>query len=178
MARFGNQSVTVPAGVEITATSNSLTVKGPKGTLTRALPEGVTVHVESGSAKVTRASESRTNRALQGTTRAHLSNMVTGVKDGWSKVLEIVGAGFRAEVKGKDLVMQIGYSHPVVITAPEGITFKVEKSFVTVEGVDREVVGQTSALVRESRKPEPYKGTGIKYKDEVIRRKAGKQAAK
>ncbi len=178
MARFGNQPVTVPAGVEVSIANNTLTVKGPKGTLARALPEGVAVLTEAGSASVTRASDARTNRALQGTIRAHLANMVTGVKDGWSKTLEIVGAGFRAEVKGKDLVMQIGYSHPVIITAPEGVTFKVEKSFVTVDGTDREVVGQTSALVRASRKPEPYKGTGIKYKDEVIRRKAGKQAAK
>lgn len=178
MARFGNQPVTVPAGVEVSIANNTLTVKGPKGTLARALPEGVAVKVEAGTASVARNSEARTHRALQGTTRAHLSNMVTGVTTGWSKTLEIVGAGFRAEVKGKDLVMQIGYSHPVIITAPEGVTFKVEKSFVTVDGTDREVVGQTSALVRASRKPEPYKGTGIKYKDEVIRRKAGKQAAK
>lgn len=178
MARFGNQPVTVPAGVEVSIANNTLTVKGPKGTLARALPEGVAVKVEAGNASVARNSEVRTHRALQGTTRAHLANMVTGVTTGWSKTLEIVGAGFRAEVKGKDLVMQIGYSHPVIITAPEGVTFKVEKSFVTVDGTDREVVGQTSALVRASRKPEPYKGTGIKYKDEVIRRKAGKQAAK
>lgn len=155
-----------------------MTVKGPKGVLSRTLPEGVTLEVSPESVTVVRKSDNRTIRALHGTTRAHVANMVHGVTTGWQKALEIVGAGYRAEVRGRDLVMQIGYSHPVTITAPEGITFKVDKSIVTVDGIDREIVGHIAAITRASRKPEPYKGTGVKYQDEIIKRKAGKQAAK
>lgn len=178
MSRFGKLPVTVPQGVTISSTDGNFEVNGAKGKLSRVLPQGVTISVDGAEASVVGKNESKNIAKNQGTTRAHLVNMVTGVTTGWSKQLEIVGAGYRAEVRGQDLVMQIGYSHPVIIKAPAGIAFKVEKSIVTVDGIDKEVVGQTAALIRASRKPEPYKGTGIKYTTEVIRRKAGKQAAK
>ncbi len=178
MSRFGKLPITIPTGVTIQVTDQTLSVNGPKGTLSRDLPQGVSIAVDGLTASVLGKNESKVVSANQGTTRAHLINMMTGVTTGWSKQLEIVGAGYRAEVKGQDLVMQIGYSHPVIINAPQGLTFKVEKSIVTVEGSDKEIVGHVSALVRASRPPEPYKGSGIKYTTEVIRRKAGKQAAK
>lgn len=178
MSRFGKLPIEIPAGVTVSVTDQVLSVTGPKGTLSRVLPAGVAVKVEGAEALIEGKNESKAVSQNQGTTRAHLINMTKGVTLGWKKQLEIVGAGYRAEVKGQDLVMQIGYSHPVVITAPTGLSFKVEKSFVTVEGSDKEMVGHVSALVRASRPPEPYKGSGIKYTDEVIRRKAGKQAAK
>lgn len=178
MSRFGKLPIQVPTGVTINVTGESMSVTGPKGTLTKVLPQGVQVKVDGTTALVEGKNESKAVSANQGTTRAHLINMVKGVTTGWSKQLEIVGAGYRAEVKGQDLVMQIGFSHPVIITAPQGLTFKVEKSFVTVEGSDKDLVGHISSLVRGSRPPEPYKGSGIKYTTEIIRRKAGKQAAK
>lgn len=178
MSRFGKLPVTVVANTEISSGEGRFQVKGPKGTLSRVLPEGISIVVKDNEALVEARSQVRTLRALQGTIKSHLSNMITGVSTGWNKQLEIVGAGYRAEVKGRDLVMQIGYSHPVTIVAPENITFKVEKAIVTVEGIDREVVGHIASLVRAARVPEPYKGTGIKYTDEIIKRKAGKQAAK
>jgi large subunit ribosomal protein L6 len=178
MSRFGKLPIEVPAGVTVTVTEAGMSVTGPKGTLSRPLPQGISLTISEKEVVITGKNESKIVSQNQGTTRAHLINMIKGVTDGWKKQLEIVGAGYRAEVKGQDLVMQIGYSHPVVITAPTGLTFKVEKSIVTVEGSDKEAVGHVSSLVRASRPPEPYKGTGIKYTDEVIRRKAGKQAAK
>ncbi len=178
MSRFGKLPVQIPQGVTVTVADHVLSVTGPKGTLTRNLPQGVTVKQEGSEATIEVKNDSKNLAKNQGTIRAHLINMATGVTTGWNKQLEIVGAGYRAEVRGQDLVMQIGFSHPVIITAPKGLTFKVDKSIVTVEGADKEVVGHISSLVRGSRPPEPYKGTGIKYTDEVIRRKAGKQAAK
>lgn len=178
MSRFGKLPIKIPAGVTVTINNGEVTVVGPKGTLVRSFPKNVDFKVEEGSILVLTGKESKESRAMQGTAKAHVTNMIKGVSEGFSKQLEIVGAGYRAEVRGNDLVMQIGYSHPVVISAFDGISFKVEKNFVTVSGADKENVGQISALVRGSRPPEPYKGTGIKYTDEVIRRKAGKQAAK
>lgn len=178
MSRFGKLPISIPAGATATVSDGVLTVNGPKGSVTRVLPRLVAIKVDGDTAVIEASGESKAARANQGTTRAHLMNMLTGVTTGWRKQLEIVGAGYRAEVKGQDLVMQIGYSHPVIITAPKDVSFKVEKSFVIVEGVDRDQVGHISSLVRGSRPPEPYKGTGIKYSDEIIRRKAGKQAAK
>lgn len=178
MSRFGKLAIEIPAGVTVTSTGGKLTVSGPKGELVRDLHRSVEVVVDGSSATIKGKSEGKEARTNQGTTRAHLINMVKGVTEGWSKQLEIVGAGYRAEVQGQKLVMQIGFSHPVIITAPTGVTFKVDKSMVTVDGTDKEVIGHISSLVRGSRPPEPYKGTGIKYSDEIIRRKAGKQAAK
>lgn len=178
MSRFGKLPIEIPTGVSVTLEGKSMSVTGPKGTLTRTLPDGVVVKVDGNTALVEGKNESKAVSSNQGTTRAHLINMAKGVTLGWSKQLEIVGAGYRAEVRGQDLVMQIGYSHPVIIAAPTGLTFKVDKSIVTVEGADKEIVGHVSSLVRASRPPEPYKGSGIKYTTEIIRRKAGKQAAK
>lgn len=178
MSRFGKLPVAVPSGVEITVADRIVTVKGPKGSLNRNFPRRVSVKVDQGEAKVEIKSDSKESLAQQGTIRSHLVNMIQGVTTGWTKEMEMVGSGYRAEVRGRELVLNIGYSHPVIITAPEGIIFGVEKTKITVSGIDKEVVGQISAEVRAVRPPEPYKGKGIKYIDEVIRRKAGKQAAK
>lgn len=178
MSRLGKLPVSIPQGVEVQLTDAVVVVKGAKGSLSRVIPKGVKVKQENGEVTVILKNESKQARSSLGTMRAHLLNMIKGVMEGWTKELEMVGTGYRAEVRGKDLVLNIGYSHPVTVSAPEGITFAVEKSKIVVSGTDREVVGQTAALVREVRKPEPYKGKGIKYIDEVIRRKAGKQAAK
>lgn len=176
MARFGKKTVEIPSGVEVKIEGSKVLVKGPKGSLERTLPRAVSIDIKDNSLTVNIKKESKQNKALQGTIRSHILNMITGVTDGWTKVLEINGAGYRAEVKGNTLVMMIGYSHPVEIEAPEAISFKVEKNTITVEGPNKDVVGQVSAIIRSKRKPEPYKGAGIKYQDEVIRRKAGKQA--
>jgi large subunit ribosomal protein L6 len=178
MARYGKQPVTVPQGVNIQVEGTSLTVKGPKGEVTRALPRFIEIVVKDGEVLIEKTGNSKQAASNQGTMRSHVSNMVKGVSELWSRSMEIVGAGFRAEVKGNQLVMQIGYSHPVIIDIPSTMSAKVEKSIVTVSGADKEEVGHIAALIRGSRPPEPYKGTGIKYTDEVIRRKAGKQAAK
>lgn len=178
MSRFGKLPVTIPQGVTVTLENGVLKVAGKKGTIERNVPDGVNVVMTDGVAQIEVKNDSKILRANQGTVRAHLLNMIKGVTEGWVRTLEIVGAGFRAEVRGQDLVMQIGFSHPVVITAPSTVSFKVEKSIVTVEGANKEEVGHIASLVRGSRPPEPYKGTGIKYTDEIIRRKAGKQAAK
>ncbi len=159
---------------------NGRTVKvaGPKGVMEEKLPRGIEVEVKDGLVLVTTKGKSKIDTSNHGTIRALINNDVVGVTKGWSKQLELVGTGFRAEVSGKILSLTVGYSHPVKIEAPEGISFKVEKMIVTVEGVDREVVGQVAADIRGVRPPEPYKGKGVKYVDEVIRRKAGKAAAK
>lgn len=178
MSKIGRLPITIPAGVTIEVTGKTVKITGPKGVMEEKLPRGIEVKVEAGVANVTVRGNGKSDVSNHGTIRALINNDVTGVTKGWSKQLELVGTGFRAEVRGKTLVLTVGYSHTVDITAPEGITFKVEKTFVTVEGVDREVVGQVSANIRSVRPPEPYKGKGIKYTDEVIRRKAGKAAAK
>ena len=177
MARFGKLPLTIPAGVSIEVNQNLIKVIGPKGTLEKTLP-GVTLEQKDGVLEVKAKSGNKQSISMQGTTRSHLANMVKGVTEGWSKTLEIVGAGYRGEVRGNQLVLNIGYSHPVIVDAPQGIAFKLEKSIVTVEGIDKDMVGQVAANVRAVRKPEPYKGKGIKYTDEIVRRKAGKQAAK
>ncbi len=153
-------------------------ITGPKGFMEVRLPRGIEVEVKDGIVTVTAKGKSKTDLSNHGTTRALINNDITGVTKGWVKQLELVGTGFRAEANGKILSLTVGYSHPVEIEAPEGITFKVEKMVVTVEGVNREAVGQVAANIRMVRPPEPYKGKGIKYIDEVIRRKAGKAAAK
>ena len=178
MSKIGRLPIQLIAGVTVTVEGRTVKVTGPKGTLTESLPRGIEVEVGDGVVNVTTKGKSKSDTSNHGTIRALINNDVKGVTTGWSKQLELVGTGFRAEAAGKTLSLTIGYSHPVKIEAPEGITFKVEKTFVTVEGPDREVVGQVSANIRGVRPPEPYKGKGIKYVDEIIRRKAGKAAAK
>jgi large subunit ribosomal protein L6 len=176
MSRFGKLPVLVPEGVTVNILDRELLVKGPKGELKRDLPEELKVNVGEGIVTVTAKSKSKAVSALHGTYRALIGNMIHGVTEGWEKNLEMVGTGYRAELKGDTLVLTIGYSHPVEIKAPDGITFKVEKTQITVSGIDKEKVGQVSSNIRAVRPPEPYKGKGIKYDDEVIRRKAGKAA--
>lgn len=177
MSKIGKQPVTIPAGVTVEVSGYTVTIKGSKGTMTRRFAPEIKVEVIDGKVQVSAKSAGKYVLSLFGTTRALINNDVIGVSTGWSKKLELVGTGFKAEVSGSELSLVVGYSHPIKIKAPEGITFKVEKTIVTVEGYDREKVGQVSADIRAVRPPEPYKGKGIKYVDEVIRRKAGKAAA-
>ena len=177
MSKIGKQPVIIPAGVTVEGTGHTVTVTGPKGMMKRRFAPEIGVEVVDGNVIVSAKGSGKYVMALFGTTRALINNDVTGVSTGWSKKLELVGTGFRAEVAGPELTLTVGYSHPVKIKAPEGITFKVEKLSVTVEGFDRELVGQVSSDIRSVRPPEPYKGKGIKYSDEIIRRKAGKAAA-
>ncbi len=179
MGRLGKLPVTIREGVEAEINGMTIRIKGPKGELTRDFPKDmITVEkLESGDIKVTEKNSSKEARATEGTIRSHLVNMVKGVTEGWSKALEINGSGYRAEVRGKDLVLTVGYSHPVVIEGKGQVAFQVEKNVIKVEGPDKEVVGHIAALIRGSRKPSVYTGAGIKYIDEIIRRKAGKQAA-
>jgi len=178
MSKIGRLLINIPAGVTVEISGSTVKLTGPKGTLTRVLPRGIEANLEGSELKITTKGKSKTVMALYGTTRALINNDVTGVSTGWSKKLELVGTGFRAEVADKILTLIVGYSHPVKITAPEGITFKVEKMIITVDGMSREDVGQMASEIRRVRPPEPYKGKGIKYVDEIIRRKAGKAAAK
>jgi large subunit ribosomal protein L6 len=178
MSRIGKEPVPIPSGVDVALADGTVTVKGPKGELSQTVPEGITVEITDGQVVVTRASDHRTHRALHGLTRSLIANMVTGVTDGYSKNLEIVGVGYRAQARGSNaLVIQAGYSHPVEITAPEGVTFEVPSpTRITVSGADKQMVGQVAADIRAVRKPEPYKGKGIRYAGEQVRRKAGKAA--
>ncbi len=175
MSRIGKMPVTLPAGVEVVVSGQSVNVKGPKGSLSAAFSDRVSVSVADGTAAVTRADDTRQARALHGLTRALLANMVTGVSTGYVKTLEIIGVGYRAALKGRDLEMQLGFSHPVSVIAPEGIVFEVpEPTKVLVSGIDKQKVGQVAANIRKLRPPEPYKGKGIRYTGEYVRRKAGK----
>ncbi len=175
MSRIGLKPIAVPAGVTVTAEGNSVTVKGPLGTLTENFSEHITINNEAGVITLARDSEEANVKALHGLTRALLANMVNGVATGFTKSLDIEGIGYRAEIKGKDLVMALGYSHPVVIAAPEGITFEVPNpNSILVKGFDKQLVGETAAIIRKKRPPEPYKGKGIRYTGERVRRKAGK----
>jgi len=178
MSRIGKQPVAIPAGVTVGIEASKVTVKGPKGSLTLAIPETCKVAQENGQIVVTRANDEKPVRAAHGTTRAHLANMVRGVTVGFVKELEIIGVGYKAEAKGKTVVLTIGYSHPVNFDVPEGILIETpEPTRIRVSGIDRQGVGQVAAEIRALRAPEPYKGKGIKYSDEVIVRKAGKSAA-
>lgn len=175
MSRIGKMPVPVPGEVTVVVDGQSVSVSGPKGTLERRFPDPVTISVVDGVATVERADDSRSARALHGLSRALLANMVTGVSDGFRRQLEIVGVGYRAALKGEDLEMQLGFSHPVTFPAPAGVTFEVpEPTKIIVSGIDKESVGQVAANIRKIRPPEPYKGKGIKYAGEQIRRKAGK----
>jgi len=175
MSRIGKLPVAIPAGVKISLDGNTMTVVGPKGTLTQDLHERMTIAVETDQINVTRPSDSKDDSALHGLTRALINNMVVGVTAGFQKDLEINGVGYRAEISGKQLTLSLGYSHPVVYALPEGITVEVEKQTkLSVKGIDKQLVGSAAAKIRSFRKPEPYKGKGIKYADEHIVRKAGK----
>lgn len=176
MSRIGRLPIHVPPRVEIEIDGSFIRVKGPKGTLENVIPADMSVTLENGVIQVTRPSDERGHRSLHGTTRALVNNMVVGVSTGFEKALEINGVGYRAEVSGNNLVLNVGYSHPVVVKPPEGISFDVDAKTrqIKVLGADKQQVGQVAANIREIRPPEPYLGKGIKYVDEKIRRKAGK----
>jgi large subunit ribosomal protein L6 len=178
MSRVGKKPIPVPGSVEVTIADGRVTVKGPKGTLEQDVPEGITVAREGDELVVSRPDDEREHRALHGLTRALLANMVTGVSDGFAKDLEIVGVGYRAAASGPSrLELQLGFSHPVSVDAPPGVEFEVPApTRITVRGFDKQVVGQVAADIRKIRKPEPYKGKGIRYADERVLRKAGKSA--
>jgi large subunit ribosomal protein L6 len=175
MSRLGKIPVAIPAGVEITLADGVLTVKGPKGTLTKAVRDDVMFAIEGGQVTLI-PGKTVLAKALWGTYAAHVRNMVTGVTTGFTRVLEIEGVGYRAEVKGNTIVLSVGYSHPVPLEIPEGISALVEKSVVTLSGSDKDALGQFAANIRKVRKPEPYKGKGIRYRGEFIIRKQGKKA--
>ena len=186
MSRIGSMPIPVPSGVEVQIEGSAITVKGPKGTLTRSFHPDMIVKLEDGKILVERPSDDKTHRSLHGLTRALIANMVEGVTKGYQKVLQVYGTGYRAELAGNKLTLQVGYSHPVEITPRPGVEFEVGQDVVqyegretripliTVRGIDKQAVGQQAAEVRAVRKPEPYKGRGIRYSTEVVRRKAGK----
>ena len=180
MSRIGRMPIAVPAGVTVDiAENNKVTVKGPKGTLERVLPSEMTIKLEGSEIVVTRPNDLKKMKSLHGLTRTLIYNMVVGVTEGYEKVLEVNGVGYRAAKQGKTLTLSLGYSHPVVMEDPEGIeTILDGQNKITVKGIDKEKVGQYAAEIREKRAPEPYKGKGIKYADEVIRRKVGKTGKK
>ena len=180
MSRIGRMPIAIPAGVTVEiAENNKVTVKGPKGTLERVLPAEMEIKVEGAEVVVSRPNDLKKMKSLHGLTRTLIANMVTGVTAGYEKVLEINGVGYRAQKKGKEITFNLGFSHPVVMTDPEGIETEMDgQNIIIVKGIDKEKVGQYAAEIRELRKPEPYKGKGIKYADEVIRRKVGKTGAK
>ncbi len=180
MSRIGRMPIAVPAGVTVDiAENNKVTVKGPKGTLERVLPSEMDIKLEGAEIVVTRPNELKKMKSLHGLTRTLVANMVTGVTAGYEKVLEINGVGYRAAKSGKELTLTLGYSHPVVMVDPEGVESVLEgQNKITVKGIDKEKVGQYAAEIRDKRRPEPYKGKGIKYSTEVIRRKVGKTGKK
>lgn len=179
MSRIGNKAITVPAGVEVTiAEGNEVTVKGPKGTLSRLFDSSLEITLEDGVLTVKRPNDEKRSKQLHGTTRAVLNNMIVGVHEGYKKQLEIVGIGYRSAMNGNTLSLQVGYSKPVEFVVPEGLSVTVEKNTqISIEGIDKQLVGDFAANVRATRKPEPYLGKGIRYKGEQVRRKEGKTAA-
>ncbi len=178
MSRIGKQPIPVPGDVTVDIADGRVHVKGPRGALERLIPRQITVRRDDGSLLVERTSESLTHRALHGLTRTLVANMVIGVTEGFTRRLEVNGVGYRATVAGGNLALQVGYSHPVLYPAPEGISFGVQGNAITISGANKELVGEVAAQIRRVRPPEPYKGKGIKYAEEVIRRKAGKAGAK
>ena len=177
MSRIGKQPIPIPYGVEVQIEGSTVTVKGPKGSLTQSFNEDMTMTLEEGVLQVARPSDERAHRSLHGLTRTLLANMVAGVSEGFHKNLEIVGVGYRAELKGSDIQLALGFSHTVLVKAPEGITFEVPApTKITVRGIDKQRVGQVAAEIRSWRKPEPYKGKGVRYEGEHVRRKLGKTA--
>jgi large subunit ribosomal protein L6 len=177
VSRIGRQPVTIPAGVEVTIDGTDVTVKGPRGTLSQVVPADMLISIQDGTLSVDRPTDGREHRSLHGLTRSLIANMVEGVTNGYEKRLEIVGVGYRAAMKGEDLEFALGFSHPVLFEAPDGIEFEVPTpTRVTVRGIDKQQVGQVAANIRKLRKPEPYKGKGIRYEGEHVRKKAGKAA--
>ncbi len=175
MSRVGSAPITVPSGVEVTVTDGAVEVNGPKGDLSQTIDPRITVSVDDGVVTLTRSDEERQSRALHGLSRALINNMVIGVTEGYAKELQAVGVGYRAVLRGSTLELQVGFSHPVTIEAPDGIEFEVpEPTRIFVRGIDKQLVGQVAADIRAVRPPEPYKGKGIRYVDEYVRRKAGK----
>ena len=176
MSRLGKQPIEIPNGVEASLADGILTVKGPKGSLSREIKDSVSVAIENNTVTLAPAKDSDDARALWGTYASHVNNMISGVSEGFTKVLEIEGVGYRAEAQGNKLVLNVGFSHPVELEFPEGVSATVEKNVITVSGHDKEVVGQYAANIRKVRPPEPYKGKGIHYQGEYIIRKQGKKA--
>jgi large subunit ribosomal protein L6 len=176
MSRIGKMPISVPSGVDVAIDGQHVTVKGPRGTLSHTVAEPITVNRgDDGALRVARPDDERESRSLHGLSRTLIANMVTGVTSGYTKTLEIVGTGYRVQARGSNLEFALGYSHPVVVEAPDGITFRVETpTRVAVEGIDKQKVGEVAANIRKLRKPDPYKGKGVRYQGEVIRRKAGK----
>ena len=175
MSRIGNKIVVLPAGVEIKQDGNDITVKGPKGELTRTFSADIKMNIEGNEVTFTRPNDSKEMKTIHGTTRANFNNMVVGVSEGFQKALELIGVGYRAQLQGKKLVLNVGYSHPVEIEAPAGIEIEVpSNTSVIIKGSDKEVVGELAANIRGVRPPEPYKGKGIRYVGEFVRRKEGK----
>ena len=175
MSRIGNKVVVIPEGVTVTQDGNNVTVKGPKGELTRTFSSDIKMNIEGNEVTFTRPNDSKEMKTIHGTTRANFNNMVVGVSEGFQKALELIGVGYRAQVQGNKLTLNVGYSHPVEMTAPEGVTFEVPANTqVIVKGINKEVVGELAANIRGVRPPEPYKGKGIRYVGEFVRRKEGK----
>lgn len=175
MSRVGNAPIPLPRGVELKIEGSALSVKGSKGTLQWTLPETISLEVVDGEVRLARTNDERSSRALHGLARALVNNMVVGVSEGYERKLELVGVGYRAAAKGKGIELQVGFSHPIAIDAPEGIDFEVpDPTKITIRGIDKQVVGQVAADIRKVRPPEPYKGKGIRYEGEFVRRKAGK----
>ncbi|WP_312542004.1 50S ribosomal protein L6 [Enterococcus sp.] len=175
MSRIGNKIVVLPAGVEVKQAGNDITVKGPKGELTRTFSSDITMNIEGSEVTFTRPNDSKEMKTIHGTTRANFNNMVVGVSEGFQKALELIGVGYRAQLQGKKLVLSVGYSHQVEIDAPAGIEIEVpSNTSVIIKGIDKEVVGELAANIRGVRPPEPYKGKGIRYVGESVRRKEGK----
>lgn len=176
MSRIGNAMIVIPKEATVTMTDKVVAVKGPKGELTLTIPQGISVREKDGSVEVTRKGDDKRMRALHGFVRAELANFITGVTRGWTRTLELSGVGYRAAVTGTDLTLNLGFSHPIVVTPPTGIQFAAAEGKIVISGMDKQLVGQTAAKIRELKKPEPYKGKGIKYQGEHIRKKAGKAA--
>ncbi|MBM4440192.1 MAG: 50S ribosomal protein L6 [Candidatus Rokubacteria bacterium] len=177
MSRIGRKPIPIPDGVKVSIDGNVVRAEGPKGKLAQPLSTGMTAKVDGKVMTIERLDDSRTQRSLHGLTRSLVANMVNGVKDGYERKLEIVGIGYRAQMQGKNIQLALGYSHPVIFALPEGVTAEIEKQVsLTLKGADKALLGETAAKLRALRKPDPYKGKGIKYADEVIRRKVGKKA--
>jgi large subunit ribosomal protein L6 len=177
MSRIGKQPIPIPDGVKVQVDDGVVRAEGPKGKLAQPIPTGITAVVDNKQLVIKRGDDSRTARAIHGLTRALVANMVTGVKDGFERKLEIVGIGYRAQMQGKSIQLALGYSHPVMFPLPEGITVEIEKQVsLTLRGADKALLGETAAKLRSLRKPDPYKGKGIRYANEVVRRKVGKKA--
>ena len=176
MSRIGKQPIQIPPGVSVAIEPGNVMVEGPKGTLASAYRDGITVVRENEVVKVSRASDAKSHRALHGLTRALIANMVKGVTEGFTKQLDLIGIGYTAETKGASILLKLGYSHPILFVPPAGITLGVtnRNSSIVVQGIDKQLVGSVAAKIRSLRKPEPYKGTGVRYKGETVRRKAGK----